>query len=144
MWFWSRKGKLVWVVIGLLAYFGLAAWLTRFYDDPTPQGKIVIRTYLPFVKLSGSEYIARPTEIRTLRSIEGLSNIADSNDNNRRSPVVLYEDGHPLGPAHSLHADIADLGMGRYSHWTTEGVRFSTSDNSDPNSNGRHYWIVVP
>jgi hypothetical protein len=31
--------------------------------------------------------------------------------------------------------------MGRYSHWC-DGLIFSTSDNSDPNTNKRRYGIV--
>ncbi|MFH1345627.1 MAG: pectate lyase, partial [Pseudomonadota bacterium] len=50
------------------------------------------------------------------------------------SSLVLCEDNLQLGPAHSLHADIAKLGRGRYSHWG-KNIVFSTSDNSDPNTN---------
>jgi hypothetical protein len=60
-----------------------------------------------------------------------------------RSPVLLCEDGKLLGPAHSLHQDIRNLGQGRYSHWG-ESILFSTSDNSDPNENGRKYSLRFP
>lgn len=56
--------------------------------------------------------------------------------------VRVYEDGVPLGPAQALHADVRSLGNGRYSHWLFDGapmVMFSTSDNSNPNENGRRY-----
>jgi len=57
----------------------------------------------------------------------------------------VFEDGKELGPSESLHEDIRKIGMGRYSHWkSTDGsmaVYFSTSDNSDPNSNGRVYEL---
>lgn len=56
-----------------------------------------------------------------------------------RSDLVLLEDGRPLGPPHSLHADIRNLGAGRYSHWTRDSLYFSASDNSDPRRNGRRY-----
>ena len=36
---------------------------------------------------------------------------------------------------------IEDLGGGRYSHWESQALYFSTSDNSDPNVNGRIYSI---
>ncbi len=66
------------------------------------------------------------------------------------SPLVVLEDGQPLAQPHALHAEIRELGQGRYSHWTYRAgadrngapyreVLFSTSDNSDPNSNGRRY-----
>jgi hypothetical protein len=59
------------------------------------------------------------------------------------STVVLYEDSLPLGPARSIHNDIRLLGTGRFSHWGT-GLYFSSSDNSDPRSNGRSYTWGVP
>lgn len=54
----------------------------------------------------------------------------------------LFENGKPLTPADCSHADIRELGLGRHSHWIfSDGPRilFSTSDNSDPNTNGRCY-----
>lgn len=54
------------------------------------------------------------------------------------STLRLLEDGVPLGPRHALHAEIAERGGGRYSHWQGE-LRFSSSDGSDPNRNGRRY-----
>jgi hypothetical protein len=62
------------------------------------------------------------------------------------SLLILLENGVPVGPAHSLHAEIQQLGMGRYSHWhdgTSVYLWFSTSDNSDPRMNGRQYSIAV-
>lgn len=59
------------------------------------------------------------------------------------SVVVLYEDGLPLGPAHAGHDDIRTLGKGRYSHWGGT-LYFSSSDNSDPNHNARHYAVRPP
>lgn len=57
------------------------------------------------------------------------------------STAVLMENGVPLsGPANALHSDIGSLGNGRYSFWHGE-VYFSTSDNSDPRTNGRSYSI---
>jgi hypothetical protein len=141
---WSRIGKFACAGVAVAIYFGLAEWSIRSYVDLTPRGAIVFRMYPPFEKLSGSEHqliaYARPTE----RFIKTMDNLADSNDDNNHSPVLLYENDKLLGPAHSLHADIANLGQGRYSHWKGQGFLFSTSDNSDPNSNGRFYWLVVP
>jgi arylsulfatase A-like enzyme len=52
----------------------------------------------------------------------------------------LLEDGRELGPAHSPHEDVREQGSGRYSHWKGR-LFFSTSDGSDPNTNGRSYAI---
>ena len=54
------------------------------------------------------------------------------------SALVLLENDRPLGPAHCLHQEIRDYGCGRYSHWNGH-LWFSTSDNTDPNKNGRRY-----
>lgn len=64
-------------------------------------------------------------------------------DETGTSPIQLYEDGEPLGPGHAGHDDIRTLGRGRFSHWGPK-VYFSTSDNSDPNTNGRTYSVVPP
>lgn len=59
------------------------------------------------------------------------------------SPLVLCEDGRALGPSHAVHDDIRQTGRGRFSHWH-DMLYFSTSDNSDPNGNGRTYTLVQP
>ncbi|RME59168.1 hypothetical protein D6779_04945 [Candidatus Parcubacteria bacterium] len=57
------------------------------------------------------------------------------------SPAIVKEDGVPLpGPANAPHDDIRKIGKGRYSFWHSR-VYFSSSDNSDPRSNGRVYEI---
>ena len=57
------------------------------------------------------------------------------------SDLALFENGRPLGPPHTPHADIRKFGEGRYSHWRGS-IIFSSSDGSDPRSNGRHYSIA--
>jgi len=59
-----------------------------------------------------------------------------------KSMIVLFEDGKPLGSPRSVHADIRETGMGRYSHWTRETLYFSASDNTDPRNNGRKYEVA--
>ncbi|MCP5143953.1 MAG: glycosyltransferase [Gammaproteobacteria bacterium] len=59
-----------------------------------------------------------------------------------RSPVEVLEDGKRLGPAHTPHDVIRTTGRGAFSHWANK-LYFSTSDNSDPISNGREYKAVV-
>ncbi|HJN14548.1 MAG TPA: hypothetical protein QGH10_03605, partial [Armatimonadota bacterium] len=74
----------------------------------------------------------------------GLDNGSPSDVAGGFSHLVLYEDGEPLGPAHSAHKDIRAEGEGRYSHWGARGLYFSASDNSDPRTNGREYKVVHP
>ncbi len=69
-----------------------------------------------------------------------LAMVSDDIDMWDRSPLRLFEDGRPLGPGHALHRLIRGTGSGAYSHWQTRLI-FSTSDNSDPNTNGRTYVV---
>lgn len=71
-----------------------------------------------------------------------LNFIGDSNEFPSQSRLVLLEDGVALGPAHTVHEQINSVGNGRYSHWY-RGLYFSTTDNSDPNTNGREYAIAI-
>ena len=65
----------------------------------------------------------------------------DTISNLRRSRLILFEDGLPLGPPHQAHGEITSRGRGRYSHWNNF-ILFSASDNSDPRINGRHYYAI--
>jgi MoaA/NifB/PqqE/SkfB family radical SAM enzyme len=56
------------------------------------------------------------------------------------SRALLREDGVPLYGAHAAHYQVRGLGRGLYSHWQGE-LLFSTTDNSDPNRNGRRYEL---
>jgi hypothetical protein len=58
------------------------------------------------------------------------------------SKLRFFEDEKELGPAHAGHAEIRQNGKGRFSHWKTL-LYFSTSDGSDPRTNGRKYtWRI--
>lgn len=64
----------------------------------------------------------------------------DTLDNCYRSKLKLFENGQPLPLSHQNHKLVYSLGRGRYSHWENR-LYFSTSDNSDPNLNGRTYHV---
>lgn len=59
-----------------------------------------------------------------------------------RSCLLLREDGRELGPPHTAHQLLIQDGGGAYSHWA-DVLWFSTSDNSDPNANGRTYSVEL-
>ena len=90
----------------------------------------------PFQHIGGNAWAARPMP----------GTVPDDPDNPSRSELQLYENGQSLGPRHIGHNQIAEFGHGRYSHWFRRGasIVFSTSDNSDPNTNGRVYRAVDP
>lgn len=72
--------------------------------------------------------------------VGALADVADTIDTPHRSPLVLLENGQPLPARHAAHACIRGAGQGRYSHWG-EMLLFSSSDNSNPNDNGRTYAL---
>ena len=118
--------------IGVTTYFAAAVYLDRTFIDPTPKG----RTVIPLGRLlerSGHAAIV----------YQDFPDLPTDDGGKAGSPVVIYEDGVPLSRPHSYLPDVAKLGMGRYGHFRN-GLVFSASDNTDPNSNGRHYWAVVP
>jgi hypothetical protein len=88
----------------------------------------------------GNAYLARWSGIPGHAFLSDLIYPEDSNAWRNSSTLEIFEDGLRLGPAHALHSEIAALGSGRYSHWQGYLV-FSSSDNTDPRSNGRIYSI---
>jgi hypothetical protein len=135
---WGKGSITLNVVVVLAIYFGLAEWLKSSFTDPTPRGGVVVLLSRPFEK--HGDFGAASYELRSLPPF--LDN-TDQVDGEPRSPLLLYENGRLLGPAHSSIADVGRLGMGRYVH-SNLGLVFSASDNTDPNVNGRHYWAVMP
>lgn len=83
----------------------------------------------PFAHEAGEAWIVALPQLRRR---------ADAPNAQSRSTLALYEDGGLLIPPHSLHTDIRTFGSGHYSHWQSH-LLFSTSDGSDPNTNGRTY-----
>jgi hypothetical protein len=132
---WSKSTRMV--LSGAAAMFAVYVpifwWLKTSYE-PTDR---VISLLRPYSKTTIGGFSFASTTL----SYRGM---ADEPAAPQRSPMILYEDGKPLGPPHSTHADISKLGLGRFSHWYDDGYIFSSSDNSDPNSNGRKYWAVLP
>lgn len=65
--------------------------------------------------------------------VKDLTHKADDEANSTKSVVYLFADDQQLGPPHALHAEISELGEGRFSHWG-DSIIFSMRDNSDPNT----------
>lgn len=88
----------------------------------------------PFRKYSGHMFGAGLGDLKHLAD--------DTMSSHNDSPVYVFEDRWQLGHPHSVHDDIVKHGAGRFSHWSQE-LLFSSSDNSDPRTNGRTYEIVI-
>jgi hypothetical protein len=110
----------------------------RMTDFATPLPGGAWRLNPPFPSDGPSGWIAL---LHMATRLSPLAAEADDLQHLRRSRLRLFEDGQPLGPPHSLHAEIRKNGRGAYSHWSSPDhyLLFSTSDNSDPNRNGRAY-----
>jgi hypothetical protein len=76
-------------------------------------------------------------------SIPQLSDFGDTDERATHSPTVVCEGDHRMGPGHAPFLEIVQKGAGRFSHYN-DIVVFSSSDNTDPNSNGRRYKIMIP
>jgi hypothetical protein len=133
----SRKLKWALAIAGIIGYFVLAYYFKYSYHL-SGNVSVILQS---FERLGDSRHavVAHTWVPKGARLGE-----ADSEDDNERSSVMMYEDDKPLGPPHSSHADIMKLGRGRFSHWRGQGFVFSSSDNSDPMMNGRSYRVVMP
>jgi hypothetical protein len=76
-------------------------------------------------------------------SIPQLMQPGDTEANMQRSRTVMCEGDLRIGPGHTPYTEIGTKGFGRFIHYQNE-IAFSSSDNTDPNSNGRQYKIVIP
>ena len=133
---WDLKAKTIAAFAAFGVYFALAGLAKVIYVDPVPQGKLVLKLVPPFERFGLVGAVSYEP-----RNHEELVAVAD--EAMLTSPILLYENGKLLGPAHSQAGDIGLIGRGRYLH-VRQGMLFSASDNSDVNANGRTYWIVFP
>jgi hypothetical protein len=135
-----NSNRLTWAVcavVAIAAYFSAALRLKYSYaGTPKPAG-VAFRLDRPFFDLQGSD-----TAFAV--KVPSLDHLSDTMEFQARSPFALYENTAPLGPAHSEHVDILKYGHGRFSHWNDAGFIFSSSDGTNPKSNGRTYWAVIP
>jgi hypothetical protein len=119
----------------VIVVFWLTVAVLDMFAPQCPQDVLAVRLMPPFQRLEGAAY-AKPAPF--------LTSAADSIERPVQSAYLVCENGVPLGPAHSSHAEIASKGKGRFSHWATGGFILSASDNSDPNTNGRVYTATRP
>jgi hypothetical protein len=112
------------VVIGLAIYavYLPTAWLLHrdYVPDPRPTGAAVERIDA-IHSVHPDQYASRSSVFRSAR----FPNV---------SRVVVYEDMTPL-PKKNYEL-IEDFGA--------YVIRFQASDGSDPRTNGRRYWTVMP
>jgi hypothetical protein len=132
---WNLQTKSACALAATALYFSAALALRSSYVPPAPPpGEKAVALRRPFGSFGAFGANVGLPELKAY---------ADATDHDTNSPVLLYEDGRLLGPAHQTHGEIARLGQGRYDHWNGQ-MAFSSSDGTNPISNGRTYWAVLP
>jgi hypothetical protein len=130
---WTWWMNLLGAIGVVAASFFIALAAMNYFWSPC-SGGIALRG--PFQRLaSGFAYVA---------PAPSLVDRSDTPEAPKRSTAYVCEDNLALGPAHTPHGEIDTLGRGRFSHYLKNGFIFSTSDNSDPNKNGRTYMAIQP
>ncbi|MBO6553322.1 MAG: methyltransferase domain-containing protein [Roseitalea sp.] len=108
----------------------------RSSEKPRPLDDVELVPMDEVVRITGSSGMLRaarlPSEWRQMADDE-----TDS-----ASPLLLFEDGKLVGPAHSPHKLVADHGGGSYSHWR-DALWFSSSDTLPPELNNRTYTAML-
>ena len=134
--------KLALTIAAASVYFTAAYWLQVTYEPPKvvgpgPDGEKHL-LHGPFKRVDNTAFGFAFVAID--HWFAGLT--ADKST----SPILLYENDILLGPNNPALFEINKYGQGRYSHglYGYPVFIFSASDNTDPRSNGRHYWAVKP
>jgi SAM-dependent methyltransferase len=130
----SEQEPVAYHVFGTKRGYARASYDDRGVREPQPVAYDAARLVPlapPFEREEGLAWQVR---------LPGLAATADDMDDPYRSRLVLIENGRPLWLRHTMHDEIRTQGLGTYSHWQ-DRIIFSTSDNSDPNSNNRAYAI---
>jgi glycosyltransferase involved in cell wall biosynthesis len=98
------------------------------------------RTYRVRSRYADHEYEDIQVGSESMRSENGFCHLAQLGLGPESARFGLWEDDWRLGPGGCLHEEIRVQGEGRYSVWN--GVLyFSSSDNTDPRTNGRTYVL---
>src|SRR5262245_14288735 len=121
------------VSLDLLEYFDVSTSTNCAAASCCPNGETVVLSP-PYLHMGGYAYKS---------SIPELSHLSDTTEKGTYSRAIICEGDHQIGPAHTQWVEITQRGFGRFSHYN-DAVVFSSSDNTDPNSNGRQYKIVIP
>lgn len=142
----------------VLAAFGLGMAGTARYGRIAFDGAVIalaaataLAAWLAFVGLQQHQRM-EPSEIRALAPVGylyqfdvgwPLLRIPDSDRDTGLISGRVFEDGVMLGPPVANTTEIRTTGKG--AHFMGRGglLRFSTSDNSDPATNGRSYVVEI-
>jgi hypothetical protein len=125
-----------WVVVAasILFIVGCGAVIARFGDYITSR-------HIKAIEQIGSVFAAPMPRVE-FPGVLRLGNIASQESAGRH--LFLLEDGKVLSDVEAPISAAMALESGQYLLWRRRTMLFSTSDNSDPRSNGRAYEIRMP
>lgn len=134
-----------WIVWGA-ASFATSFYVTLFFIDHSDFGPGSYSR--PVGPCAGPRTVLkRPFQHETGFAVQvalpQFKEFADGSEFPSKSNLVLCENNAALGPSHSQHNDVRTKGLGRYSNWN-DYLLFSSSDNSDPQTNRREYSVRSP
>jgi hypothetical protein len=130
---WAKRASIF--ILGVLA-LGLAVNTVGIAHNATLRTEDIGVEREPYV------YMVENTP-RRLRIVPSLLNVSTdpSLADTWRSSVQIFENDLPLPDPAASFQDMMDIGAGRYTY-RPERLSFTTSDNSDPRTNGRTYVIA--
>lgn len=132
----SKLAGLHWLLLGLIAgplLLALALWLaglTHPISEEIMASEIKLEQGHSF-RATIKDHVGWPWSL-----------IGDQADKPPLSDLRMLEDSRALSPARAWHSEIRERGAGAFSHWRGH-VFFSSSDNSDPRTNGRSYSFTA-
>lgn len=118
-----------------------AGSVTRAWSEPAKR-KFSLVNYLKKAWIFRKKYKAYLLNVVPSKGHCYMVQVPDylTSDKDGVSKLMIFENSIPLKHPHAIHSEIEELGAGRYSHWES-WILFSTTDNTDPNSNGRVYSV---
>jgi hypothetical protein len=126
-------------IVGVSIYLTLVYVVLRFRRQIRPPFSLthLLRTWIR------SPYKGTLQNFRREEGFCWLSSVPNFilSDRESYSKLVVLEDGRPLVDPHASHEKVRKSGRGAYSHWGSE-VYLSSSDNTDPSTNGRKYEVI--
>lgn len=87
--------------------------------------------------------VIRPISQRSARAeLPNWVPAGDTEADRTGSTMRLFENGVEIGPAHTQHDLLEEIGGGCFSHWRNDLI-FTSSDDSNPAHNKRRYTALV-
>ncbi|MCC6953491.1 MAG: glycosyltransferase [Deltaproteobacteria bacterium] len=120
---------------------GLRSWLESVETTiALPLRKALLKLFardVRSVSLAGFRHDRECCFLADVPAIHGFADVVGRHGEHS----MFFEETTQL-TLHAPHDDIRRYGRGRMSHWETQ-IFLSTTDNTDPNHNGRRYRVVL-